>query len=293
MKNKLLLQTKLNLEYYFTYLIYKLMSVLPISLVSYLGGSIFKLVGPLTKTQNIVKKNYLQIAPGATKVEILKQTKLSWFNTGRTFFELLILPKIISINNKIIIEGLSYIDQVKKNKEQVIFIGIHESNWEILLPTIDKIGLPVGGIYRHINNPYINKLILKLRNNCISSQKSFYTPKGQQSAKEVINAIKNNLSIVLLIDQKDSAGEEIIFFNKLIKTQTGFLKIARKYKIPIVPMENKRLENGKFLINFHKPFYNNEIEISDKDMMIKIHKIIEKWILENPQQWLWQHNRFN
>ena len=22
-------------------------------------------------------------------------------------------------------------------------------------------------------------------------------------------------------------------------------------------------------------------------------KCLEKWILENPQQWLWQHNRFN
>ena len=92
---------------------------------------------------------------------------------------------------------------------------------------------------------------------------------------------------------KKKGVNELNIFNKPIKTQTGFLKIARKYKIPIVPMENKRLGNGKFLINFHKPFYNNEVEISDKDMMIKIHKIIEKWILENPQQWLWQHNRFN
>jgi len=28
-------------------------------------------------------------------------------------------------------------------------------------------------------------------------------------------------------------------------------------------------------------------------MMLKIHKIIEKWIVNNPNQWFWQHNRFN
>ena len=39
---------------------------------------------------------------------------------------------------------------------------------------------------------------------------------------------KKNNSIFLLVDQKDSAGEEVILFNKSIKTQTGFLKIARK-----------------------------------------------------------------
>ena len=34
---------------------------------------------------------------------------------------------------------------------------------EILLPTIDKLGVNVGGIYRHINNPHIDKLISKYK----------------------------------------------------------------------------------------------------------------------------------
>ena len=269
MKNKSLLQTKLNLEYYFIYLIYKLLSVLPIRLVSFLGGSIFKLIGPLTKTQSIVKKNYLQISPYANKVEILKQTKLSWLNTGKTFFELLILPKIISINNKIIIEGLNYIDQVKKNKEQVIFIGIHESNWEILLPTIDKLGISVGAIYRHINNPYIDKLILKIREKCIVSNKSFYTPKGKQSAKDIIDGIKNGLSVLLLVDQKDSAGELVPFFNIPSKTQTGFLKLARKYNMKIIPIHNIRNKDNNFTLKFSPPMEKISDEQSDIEAMEK------------------------
>ena len=293
MKNKLLLQTKLNLEYYFIYLIYKLMSVLPINLVSFLGGSIFKLVGPLTKTQSIVKKNYLQISPCATKVEILKQTKLSWLNTGKTFFELLILPKIISINNKIIIEGLSYIEQVKKNKEQVIFIGIHESNWEILLPTIDKLGISVGAIYRHINNPYIDKLILKIREKCIVSNKSFYTPKGKQSAKDIIDGIKNGLSVLLLIDQKDSAGELVPLFNIPSKTQTGFLKLARKYNMKIIPIHNIRNKDNNFTLKFSPPMEKISDEQSDIEAMKKIHGIIEEWIRDNPSGYFLQHNRFS
>ena len=293
MKNKLLLQTKLNLEYYFIYLIYKLMSVLPINLVSFLGGSIFKLVGPLTKTQSIVKKNYLQISPYATKVEILKQTKLSWLNTGKTFFELLILPKIISINNKIIIEGLSYIEQVKKNKEQVIFIGIHESNWEILLPTIDKLGISVGGIYRHINNPYIDKLILKIREKCIVSNKSFYTPKGKQSAKDIIDGIKNGLSVLLLIDQKDSAGELVPLFNIPSKTQTGFLKLARKYNMKIIPIHNIRNKDNNFTLKFSPPMEKISDKQSDIEAMKKIHGIIEEWITDNPSGYFLQHNRFS
>ena len=57
------------------------------------------------------------------------------------------------------------------NKEKAIFIGIHQSNWEILVPAIDKIGVPLVGIYRHINNPYINKLILQIRKKSLFNHK--------------------------------------------------------------------------------------------------------------------------
>ena len=84
------------------------------------------------------------------------------------------------------------------NKEKAIFIGIHQSNWEILVPTIDKFGIHLVGIYRHINNPYINKFILQIRKKSLYSNKSIYTPKGKTSAKDIIDGIINNNSIILL-----------------------------------------------------------------------------------------------
>ena len=40
-------------------------------------------------------------------------------------------------------------------------------------------------------------------------------------------------------------------------------------------------------------YHYNDSNISDTDMMYKIHNIVEKWIRSNPTQWFWQHNRFN
>ena len=82
------------------------------------------------------------------------------------------------------------------------------------------------------------------------------------------------------------------FFGKPVKTQIGFLKIARKYKMPIIPMQNQRLKNGRFKITFHQPIFNEDSS-NDKVMMLKIHDIIENWIINNPTEWFWQHNRFN
>ena len=37
----------------------------------------------------------------------------------------------------------------------------------------------------------------------------------------------------------------------------------------------------------------NKQDIKDSEAMLIVNKIIEKWIIENPTQWFWQHNRFN
>ena len=60
-----------------------------------------------------------------------------------------------------------------------------------------------------------------------------------------------------------------MFFNKKVKTQTGFLKIARKYKLPIIPIQNKRIDNGNIELTFLEPFYHNNLEINDNQMMEK------------------------
>ena len=99
--------------------------------------------------------------------------------------------------------------------------------------------------------------------------------------------------MLVVIDQKDSSGEEVLFFKRKVKTQTGFLKLARKYKLPIIPIKNKRIDNGKIELTFLEPFYHNDVKISDNQMMEMIHHKIEDWIKSEPSQWFWQHNRFS
>ena len=293
MKINISFNLKFRIEFLLIYFFYLILSKLPFFVVSNLGGFIFKLIGPKTKLQKIVKKNLLQIFPKKEMAFLNKESKKNWFKIGKTFFELLILPKIINTKNKILIEGKDNISNLIENKEKAIFIGIHQSNWEILLPTIDKIGIPVAGIYRHINNPYVNNLILKIREKSIYSKKSFYTPKGKKSAKDIIEGIKNDTSIVLLIDQKDSAGENVSFFDFPAKTQIGFIKISKKYNLKIVPVQNIRNNNDTFTLKFHKPLNQISNEISDINTMKNIHLIIEEWIKKNPSDWFLQHNRFS
>ena len=290
----ILKQIKLFIEYTIVFFLFIFLSFLPLNFVSALGDLTLKFFGPFSSSHKVVLLNLKKIFNNVKEKDIKIKARESWGNLGKTIFELSILNKLVNKkNNKITFHGLENIKTLVENNEQVIFFSIHQSNWEILVPIIDQLGISVGAIYRHINNKFIDRLVLKKRNQSIDTKRSFYTPKGKESAKEVLSAINKNSSIILLIDQKDTAGETVNFFDFPTKTQTGFLKIARKYNLKLIPVKNTRYDVNNFLISFYppiKPFENNE---SDAEAMLFIHKIIEKWILENPTQWFWQHNRFS
>ena len=282
------------LEFITILIFFSILKILPINLVSYIGGKFFQIFGPLSKYHKIAISNYKKVFTNMNEKDIKINVLASWANLGKAFIEFSILNKILDEKNKRIeIKGMQHIETIKKNKEQVIFFGIHQANWELLVPTIDKLGINIGAIYRHINNPYIDKFILNIRTNSLYNKETFYTPKGKESAKNILEAINKKLSMIILIDQKDSAGSNVKLFNHNVKTQFGFLKIARKYNLKLIPIQIIRNKINNFSIIFHSPVEPFKNHLDNNKAMFEIHKIIEEWILENPEQWLWQHRRFN
>ena len=280
------------LQFIIIKIIFTLLKVLPLNISKTLSSSIFRILGKLSGAHKTAINNCKFVFPDFSDNQINNIINKSWNNIGKTICELSRLEEIIDSKN-ILLKGLNNIKKIKENNSQAIFISIHQSNWEVLVPVIDRQSIKIGGIYRHINNIFLDKLVFNIRNKSLRYSSNFYTPKGKKSAKDLVEAIKNNFSIVLLIDQKDSAGEDIPFFNKLVKTQIGFLKIARKFNLPIIPIRNTRLDNGKIQLDFCEPIFHDNENIDDSKMMEKIHNIVEKWIISNPNQWFWQHKRFN
>ena len=281
-------------EFIIVFILFYIFRLIPINMVSLIGGKLFQITGPFSKSHKTAISNFKKVFPSLNKKEIKKNISKSWNNLGKTFIELTILNKLLNENNKRIkIVGIEHINQIKKKNEQVISFGIHQANWELLVPSLDKLGIRVGAIYRHINNPYINTFVVNIRSNTLHSKETFYTPKGRESAKEILSAINNGKSLILLIDQKDSAGSKVKLFNHNVKTQIGFLKIAKKHKLKLIPIQTIREKINHFKIIFHSPLNPYNIYRDDIDVMSEIHKLIEKWIIENPDQWLWQHKRFD
>ena len=115
--------------------------------------------------------------------------------------------------------------------------------------------------------------------------------KGINGVRDAIKFLKNNCSIALMIDQRVGEGERINFFNQPALTTTLPAQLSFKFDIKIVPVFIERLENNNFRIRFEEGInpknFENKISLSEK-----LNKVIEKMIQENPNQWIWTHNRW-
>jgi len=275
--------------------------IIGIDLASNLGSLIFKLIGPMTKFDSRAKENINKIFPN---LDINSQRKIKremWDNLGRNIGEFVFANKlnpydtknINSIKNKprFIIEGEDYLNEVYKTKKGVIFFSAHIANWEICPLILSARDLKVTSIYRHANNPISEKIIQWLRRGI-----SYYAPKGPSGAKTLFKVLRNNEYAAILADQKLNEGKLIQFLSHPAKTATAIAELSLKLSIPIVPIHLERIKGAKFKYIIEKPIYNNKNNANHNEelnlLLEKINDIISKWIIKNPSQWLWIHNRW-
>jgi len=262
---------------------------------SNLGSLLGKSVGPLFRSKNIIKQN-IKIALG--DIDKKRQESIindMWSNIGRTFAEYVFL-KDFKFNktsfDHMRINGVNYLEEIKKSNNPVIFYSCHFANFELMAMELDKFGIKTAAIYRPLNNYFLNPLMEYLRMKYICPTQ---IPKGRMGMREIISRIKDGYSIALMMDQRVSEGEKIPFFNKPAFTTTIPAQLALKYNCKLVPIFLERKDSINFEMTVHEPYKiertgNNEEDT--KNIMLKINQIIEKMIIKNPTQWIWSHNRW-
>lgn len=280
-----------NITHYLEFLIFKtfkqLLIIIGFKNSSRLGGFIFKNLGKYTSYYKIIKKNMSLIITDKKIIETQAIKNLE--QIGKTFFEFFLIKKLKYQISKVHNEDI--LMKIKSENKSYFFVSAHYGNWEITRNYLVNYGFKLHTVYRHANNKYIDKEIQDIR----KLSGAYFYKKGKESAKNMINAIKNNQHIAILIDQKDSSGDDIKFFNLDAKTNTGFASLALKYKKNICPIRSIRKSDGTFEIIIEPPLmYDNFSQKTKTEVTELIYKNhIEEWIRNDPSQWLWAHKRWD
>ena len=210
-----------------------------------------------------------------------------WKNYGKTFIEYIFLNVFRKNNTHISISGENILNEVIKKNKPVIFVSGHFANFELMSMEITKKGIKLATIYRPLNNYFLNPFMEYLRKKYVCKNQI----KGINGVRDAITFLKKDHSVALMIDQRVSEGERIDFFKKPALTTTLPAQLALKFNLSIVPVFIERTKENKFLIKFFNELSSKEFDDKIK-LTKKLNEVLEDFIKNNPNQWIWTHDRW-
>jgi KDO2-lipid IV(A) lauroyltransferase len=266
-------------------IIYYVLKTLPIDLASGSMGALARFVGPYLKVSELGRKNLSLAFPKKTPQERELILKGVWENLGRVVGEFPHMDTIGTSSTRVEIVNGDLIAKLRDDGHPGIFIAAHLANWELPHLTVTDHGLAIALISRPPNNWILRWFLDYVRRNALVH----LILKGSAGSKELLKLLQQGGHVGILVDQRLSEGELIPFFGKDAFTAVGPSKLAAKYKAPLVPVQVERLKGAHFRVTFHKPV---ELKETPEKTTEALNKIIEKWIIKHPEQWLWLHNRW-
>jgi KDO2-lipid IV(A) lauroyltransferase len=119
-------------------------------------------------------------------------------------------------------------------------------------------------------------------------------PVGRGAAQSIYRALREGCVVGMLADQH-SAGVVVRFFDRPCVVSSTIGRLARQFNCPIYGARSIRLPGGRFAFELTEaldPPRDAEGNISVTATMQMITSVIECWVREHPEQWLWLHRRW-
>ncbi len=281
-----------KISYYIVRILINLFSYLPFPILYVLSDGFYYLLFYILRYRRAVVFNNLKNSyPGATKQVLHKMMSDSYRNLADILIEGIkgLSMDEDELNKRYVFNHVEIVLQYLSNNQSVILANGHIGNWEWAV-------LQYGyyfknrsiGIYKEINNPYLNSYIKQLRG--LSSIQLLSTRETRFIATE----LSTGKAIILMGDQNPSNIRDAIwvkFMNQDTACLHGIEKYAREYQLPVVFGTIKRIRRGYYTLDFElitdpaQTFAPGKITQAYMDS-------VEKNIQEAPGNWLWSHKRW-
>jgi Kdo2-lipid IVA lauroyltransferase/acyltransferase len=264
------------------------------------AGAFMRKTGPLLKEHRLGRDNLRAAFPEKSEAEIEKILGGVWDNLGRLAIEFAHLDEFS-------VEGfgaptadmITYppeskerYDRIMKTGTATIGFAAHLANWELPGVGAKLIGAKSAILFRRPNIDAVSDVIIKLREPLMGE----LIATGLDAPVKLARLLQSGVHVGMLADQHYSKGVEVTFFGRSCLANPLVAMLARQTELPIYGMRVVRKPDGNsFWGEVSDPVEpvrdaNGRIEI--KGTMQAITSVIEGWIRQYPEQWLWLHRRW-
>lgn len=254
-------------------------------------------LAPVLPRSKMARKNIALAFPEKTPQEVDDIVRGVWGNVGRTIAEYVFLDQLIDIRPddqdaaRIELVGLENFHKLRDSKKPVVIFTGHTGNWEILPVAAATYGLHITALFRPPNNQFLAKKVLKARR----TDGGHLVPSRAGAAWALASVLDKDGAVGLLADQAFTKGPLVQFMGRDATANPLASKLARQFDCDIHPARCIRLPKGRFRIELGGPVDIARKEDGNIDMQATtqaINTIIEGWVREYPEQWLWLHDRW-
>jgi Kdo2-lipid IVA lauroyltransferase/acyltransferase len=273
--------------------VYSVFRVLPLGWASALGGWLGRTVGPWLPVSRRAVRNLSNVFPEKLPGEIRAIVRAMWDNLGRVAAEYPHLSEIdvYDPNGPVETTGGEYVDLLREDGAAGIFFSGHIANWEIVSLGATQRGVPLDRVYRQANNRLVEWLYQHGR----AAVEGALIPKGAAGARLLLKSLKAGKHIGMLVDQKMNDGIPVKFFGRDVMTAPALAELALRFDCPVVPARVVRLKGARFRLVILPPLKLIRTGDHQADVaanMAQVNALIEAWVRNTPEQWLWLHNRW-
>ena len=174
-----------------------------------------------------------------------------------------------------------------------LFMLAHYGNWEWMASIQSWVspGVTELNVYRRLKSKVFDRLMLALR-----SKRGGMCVEKQRILREMVRmrAEKKPVTVGLLSDQKPRP-EVTRTWTEFLHQETGWLDggevLGKKFGYPVVYLYIRRVRRGYYDVDL-RVLAADPKQTGEGNITRAYANILEKNILEQPELWLWTHNRW-
>jgi Kdo2-lipid IVA lauroyltransferase/acyltransferase len=254
-------------------------------------------IGPLFGRHRVALHNLRKAFPEKSEDEIRAIALDMWGNMARLAAEYVYLDRLFDYDparpndGRVDAFGVPLYEHIASEKKAHIIFTAHLGNFELIPIAGEAYGLHVTAMFRPPNNPYIAKYILSTRR----SKMGDLMPSRRGASIALARILEAGGNIGALVDQSFQHGIRTTFFGRPCETSPLIPKLARQFDCDVYPAHCMRLPGNRFRIGLEDKLTlprdaEGKVDVAGTAQLLN--DVVERWIREDPGQWMWFHKRW-
>jgi KDO2-lipid IV(A) lauroyltransferase len=264
------------------------------------AGWLLRTLSPWLPENSTGRANLVAAFPEKSPAEIDRILRGVWDNLGRLGAEFAQLDRIWDWdpadpdrNKRIVITRDNigrWMTMANDGKPALVFAA-HLANWELPAICAATYKLDSAVLYRRPNIPAIARWLSETRATTMGEMINT----SLDAPIRIAQALERGAHVGMLVDQYYTRGVEVTFFGRKTMANPLLARLARHFDCPIYGTRVVRLPGHRLrpeMTDEIKPARDPDGKIDIAGTMQIVTSVIEGWIREYPEQWLWLHRRW-